>query len=361
MVGDGVFRLAARKFYLTVPQCDANPTECRDRIVAKYGDTLVWTVVAQELHADGQPHLHVLIVCNKKYDYTGHNCFDWVANKHGKYESAVKKRDGKVTKPLAERLRYVTKDGNFVVWPDSFDPYQFIFKKWGKAGERFELIRSVARKRNNDGSYKYSLQEIRLFNPDLHFHNRAKLTLYVQDARQATNPDRKWVLKDPNDYSELWDKQIVRWLNLNLFYARRFKRKQLWIVASSNCGKSCLVRRLRKYCRVYDVPKFENFYDLYDDHAYDLCHLEELKKDAAPPLGWLNQFAEGAVMTLRVKGAQQNKYRNLPLIVTSTEEPTYVYNSPHAYEEINSRFWIVRVDSCTKIEALVRDVGVCDN
>lgn len=55
------FRVNAKNYFLTYPQCNASIADIRDFILGMEGDKVNWMVIARELHQDGNPHLHVQI------------------------------------------------------------------------------------------------------------------------------------------------------------------------------------------------------------------------------------------------------------------------------------------------------------
>ena len=52
------FNLSGSKFLLTYPQCPTPKTEVVERIRDQHPDCIGY-IVAEEVHADGTPHLHV--------------------------------------------------------------------------------------------------------------------------------------------------------------------------------------------------------------------------------------------------------------------------------------------------------------
>lgn len=55
------FRVNAKNYFLTYPQCDLSSADLRDFLLTKEGDRINWMCIARELHQDGNPHFHIQI------------------------------------------------------------------------------------------------------------------------------------------------------------------------------------------------------------------------------------------------------------------------------------------------------------
>jgi len=97
------FRLNAKNFFITYPQCEADKGELLAHML-ELEPSVKFCRVARELHADGNPHLHVLLSCSKKRDIRSAGHFDWLG-KHPNVQSC---------RNLVDVLDYISKDGDFV-------------------------------------------------------------------------------------------------------------------------------------------------------------------------------------------------------------------------------------------------------
>lgn len=97
------FRCNAKKFFLTFAQCPIKKEDLTEHYWSRFQYNLAWTVIAEEQHADGQPHLHVYIGFNKKMNFRNPNFFD-VDNHHCNIQQV---RDSEAV------FRYVTKGKNY--------------------------------------------------------------------------------------------------------------------------------------------------------------------------------------------------------------------------------------------------------
>jgi len=97
------FRLAAKGFFLTFPQCPVSKQEASRRIQDHFPSQILWSLVAQEKHQDGTDHLHAFIKLEKKATFNN-KLFD-LPDHHGNYQ---------VAKSWKHVKQYVTKGGNFI-------------------------------------------------------------------------------------------------------------------------------------------------------------------------------------------------------------------------------------------------------
>lgn len=118
-------------------------------------------------------------------------------------------------------------------------------------------------------------------------------------------------------------RQILSWLRNNL-YGRQFKQRQLYVYGPGNFGKTSLVRTLSTCLATYHAPMEENFFDLYDEETHQLVCFDEFK--GQHPLTFMNAFLQGDTMSLRKKGTQYLKTKNLPTIILSNYSPRDAYS-----------------------------------
>lgn len=102
----------------------------------------------------------------------------------------------------------------------------------------------------------------------------------------------------------------------------------LWLHGETGLGKSFFVEQLSWFARLFYVPMDEDFYDGYEDGAYDLAVFEEMK--AQKKVQWLNKFLDPAPVYLRVKGSQVMKTDFLPCIFLSNLLPHEAYHHLYA-------------------------------
>ncbi|AAF22210.1 replication initiation protein AC1 [Dicliptera yellow mottle virus] len=109
----GVFSIKAKNYFLTYPQCSLSKEEALQQLInLKTPTNKKFIKIARELHEDGQPHLHVLIQFEGKYNCTSNRFFDLVsptrsAHFHPNIQGAKSSSDVK---------SYVSKDGDTLEW-----------------------------------------------------------------------------------------------------------------------------------------------------------------------------------------------------------------------------------------------------
>lgn len=69
------FRIAAKSFFITYPQCTATKEEIRDFLLTKGRPT--YYLIGRELHEDGNPHIHALVTYEKKLNVKRQTFFDY--------------------------------------------------------------------------------------------------------------------------------------------------------------------------------------------------------------------------------------------------------------------------------------------
>ncbi|AWD77155.1 replication associated protein [Sida yellow golden mosaic virus] len=109
----GSFSIKAKNYFLTYPQCSLAKEEALEQIRNIPTPTnKKFVKIARELHEDGQPHLHVLIQFEGKFNCTNSRLFDLVSPSrsthfHPNIQGAKSSSDVK---------SYVEKDGDTVEW-----------------------------------------------------------------------------------------------------------------------------------------------------------------------------------------------------------------------------------------------------
>jgi len=74
------------------------------------------------------------------------------------------------------------------------------------------------------------------------------------------------------------------------------------------------------------MPKFDKWFDRYDDDAYDLLVLDEFKGQL--PVQLLNEWLDGSVFQVPRRSAPPyEKRKNLPMVVCSNWDPYGCYNN----------------------------------
>lgn len=96
------FRLSAKKVFLTYPKCKLSKEELLEKLPGK--ESLQQYVISTELHEDGEPHLHAILVYNYKLNIKDQKHFD-IEGYHPNIQPV---------KNLNNAINYVCKDGDFI-------------------------------------------------------------------------------------------------------------------------------------------------------------------------------------------------------------------------------------------------------
>ncbi len=309
------YEVHAIKYYLTYPKCYLTKEEVHAEFIRKWpDDEISWTVIGEELHADGTPHIHAALRFRAKKHFRTHTWAD--------IDGGVLGRDGLprlktyhgnylVMKYVSKCVKYVTKCGSFAAV--GVDPDSLISKNGNSFAIAADAIRGGASMRT-------------LFNdmPGFVLNHKRKIDDFLSLTKRIAMEERAiaWngchVQRGPQAAYE-----IAIWLNTNLRRPRSFKQKQLWIWGPHDVGKTTLAMWLATQVRVYDLPTDESFYDQWDDDAYDLVVIDEFK--GQKKITWLNQFVQGSNMSIARKGSQTVKHVNVPIIVLSNFRPCDCY------------------------------------
>lgn len=292
------FRAEGKNWLLTYPQCSMSKKEAIERLTSSERDLGVqFACASQEHHADGELHLHIIVGLEKKLSTRRADYWDFVCGKHGDY---------KVIKFPKKAYAYVTKEDKEPTVYGTI-PKNFLESSTSKGEDVAKMIMSGC-------TVAKVVQEM----PGYALVNLTKIISFKNYITNVLNTKSRKELALPISYkgTDNGTQRIVEWLNGNLNGSRQFKQKQLWISGSANMRKTTLLIKLDEYFRTYPLPLGEEFYDTYDDEAYDLILVDEYKSQKT--ITFLNAFVQGGLsMILRIKGGQITKRKNLPVIVCS--------------------------------------------
>lgn len=292
-----LLRLRGKCFILTFPQCAVEKELALKRITENnWQKPIDFAIVSQEKHQSGDLHLHAVVKFQEAIDVRKSDYFDFISQKHGNYQAS---------RSVTGSVQYVTKYGNYVTY--NINVEEFLCKKdKAKAG-------TIAAKMIDDGK---SLMEVKESNPGYFLLNKRKIEDYqAWIAKKNYKPAQIWQPLSLEIYSNA-NLKIAKWLNKNLFQKRPYGTKDLFIHGTTMLGKTSLILKLVKYCRIYHIPLTEDFYDLYEDSEFDLAVIDEFKGHKS--IQWMNEWCQGSVMYLKRKGvAGYLKKNHLPTIIIS--------------------------------------------
>lgn len=339
------FRLQAKFFFLTWPQCDTEPSTVLERLMAL--PTHDYSVVAREKHQDGSNHLHCFLALTKPNRKTGYEWLDRLADSHGNYQAA---RDN------AKVVRYVVKDSNFVASP-SFDPAAYL----ELASQKKSRVSATPSGQSKASTFaalirdeNATIDQIDDLDPGYVMSNKRKLEEYSawQKVKRAALAKLPWPSVDLDSYPNADATfKIAKWIAENIKQPREFKQKQLYVWSEApDVGKTHLTRELAKYLTVYPPPRSQ-YWDGYESGRYDLVVFDEFRADRT--LQDLNEFLQGSEITLNVKGSTVVKSDNPPIIILANSPPDRIFSkkkdSPQ-FKAFLARLTVVRVPDNHKID-----------
>lgn len=333
------FRMYAMSFSITFPQNTTTKTEAEARINAKWDD--VSYVIAQEKHEDGNLHLHIYLQFPTRKNFKDAKCFDFIGNQHGNYQ---------VTKHIRKWIEYIVKEDKEYA-AKGIDVKAILQKKNPKGKLLVDMLDAGA-----------SVEDVRKTDNYFFCINKKKLEDYGAYMSIINQREKLEEWKVP-DWINLTgsNRKIGKWLADNIRQSRPFKAPQLFVHGPPNHGKTTLIESLKKSLSVYHIPTTEDFYDAFDND-YDLCVIDEFKGQKS--IQWLNQFLDGQTMTMRKKGSQYLKTKNIPTIILSNYVPRDCYEGikkaeaeamekgytiPDKLESLMARLQVVEVTEFIKI------------
>lgn len=246
--------------------------------------------------------------------------------------------------------------------PDSDQARAQIAQK-RKRGEDGSLKQSKASKYATDllsgGSTRSILQQ----DPGYYLQNKRKIEEFASmcavynsiASKQAWPASLKYTGTHPETL------EIIEWLSSNIRCERAFRQEQLYISGPKQHYKTTIIRLLKVFLMTYDVPKGEEFYDLYEDGLYDLLILDEFK--GQKKLQDLNEWLQGDDMNIRQKGKQYYKRQNLPMIILANWPLPQVYHNltPEKIEPTMSRLQHVHLNTPIDIRGFAEALGLQDH
>lgn len=292
------FRLSAKGFFLTFPQCDLDKEIVRQRLIQRFEEPAIhWCLIGQEHHQDGNLHLHIALMFKDKRNFTSPNCFDFLTEQHGNYAT--------MKYPL-KAIAYCRKE----------DPNPLVIGVIPEASTKKQISADVA-KLLMEGS---SLADVNGVAPGFLLLNFKKIQHYQSWAireKEMKNKEPWATIVAPADSTtpELF---LINWLNKNIKQPRQFKQPQLLLQAPPDHRKTGLVRVLERYLNIMYAPTLEDFLDEWEDNTYDLLVFDEWEYQQHNPQ-LMNQLLDGQTCNLKVKGSQKRKTHNVPILILTNQ------------------------------------------
>lgn len=333
----GKFRIHAKSLFLTYPRCQMSKEQIMEGLLS-FPKQILWAMVVQENHQDGTPHIHVALSFLKKEDITTPRDLDMIGGKHGNYQGI---------RNVTAVIQYIGKHDKE---PLVHGPVPQTSKK--PPGQQVNKG-DVVTKMLIEGRTRKEIMEK---HPGYYLLNRMKilaLEAELPTLTRKTIQTTHQIEMRSGDSSNEEEMVVYNWLAANLFNAHRpLKTQQLYIWGAPNSNKTSLYHRKLDFLRIYHMPNSELFDCLYSDDGYDLVIYDEFTKSRVRSGAFLNQFSDGQHVTLRTKGGQVLKKKNIPFIILSNFSPSQCLECSELPSFL-ARFTVVELKAPLNLDNLV--------
>lgn len=267
-------------------------------------------------------------------DLRNPKCFDFLTGQHGNYQT--------MKSPL-KLIAYCKKE----------DKEPLVIGTLPETSSKKAVSNEVAGMVNQGAS----LVDVNAVAPGFLLLNFNKINVYMEWARREREKKEKlpWTLLATTADMNQCELAIVRWLNKNIKQERVLKQCQMLIQGPHNYRKSSLVQELEKYLTIMYMPTLEDFFDSWQEDLYDLVVFDEWTYQQHNPQ-FINQFLDGSIMNVRIKGGQKMKKQNVPVMILtnqSQEEAFWKGVSPVMRDTFLARVHWVLLDRALPIEEMI--------
>lgn len=315
---------------LVLQRLKHRPQDKRSHMKSQFDRGLRYYHIALERHANGVPHLDILLIYDKSierkysdYDYLlKHGNITTYRNLNQAILDYGKKEDKDALSNLPEdKLLPSGQSVNQLIQVQQLkkDPYRYLYCQMKKDPLHFNLQEYVQGNQlspyiSNWGSIKVKLKDMQIAaanlslksKPGFKFIDRAHIESILTPSELQT--------------FDSWGKYqtIVNYLNQILFHGtkRPFKSKQLLLVGRPNTGKTSLILQLQKHCAVYHMD-VTSWFPAYRDGVYPIIAWNQFKLKGGMAHTDLLKFLQGYPMDLQYKGGSSLRRDNQLIVMTS--------------------------------------------
>nr|ALK03584.1 replication initiator protein [Whitefly-associated begomovirus 7] len=329
MPKSGRFSIKAKNYFITYPQCSLSKEEALSQILNLNTPTnKKFIKICRELHENGEPHLHVLLQFEGKFNCTNNRFFDLVSptrstHFHPNIQGAKSSSDVK---------SYMDKDGDTLLWGE----FQ-IDGRSARGGQ--QTANDAYATAINSGSKTEALRIIRELAPKdfvLQFHN-----LNSNLDRIFQEPLAPYVSPFLSSSFNRVPEELEEWVSENVMdaAARPWRPNSIVVEDDSRTGKTVWARSLGPHnylCGHLDLsPKVysnDAWYNVIDD--VDPHYLKHFKEFMGAQRDWQSNTKYGK--PIQIKGG-------IPAIFLCNPGPTSSYKE-FLDEEKNSalKAWAIK-------------------
>jgi len=319
------FRLNAKQFFLTFPQCEVSKQTVAERLEFKFAGELACYAIAAEHHEPtaedpvGGPHLHILLHLTEKKNFKDPKCFDFLTESHGNYQA----QKGS----LAQAAVYLTKEDT--------EPLCFnidLEAAKAKKSSKFDTIAQLVR----EGK---TFEELEDEHPGFVLNHKRKLDEYIEyhDKKRA----KKVVRPLPHEL-------IVNDVTIEIGTPRPYRQLQYYVCGPPGTGKTSLITRLVEAgFRGYPIP-YNGHWEEWSDDEYDFAYADEFNSQVK--ITEMNQFLTGEIMPLNCRYRNKKKLKNVPTFIISNRPMHDQF--PNCPLPIRQAFWsrLMEITTTTFLE-----------
>nr|AIY31205.1 AC1 protein [Tomato yellow leaf curl virus] len=324
-----LFKIYAKNYFLTFPNCSLTKEEALSQLKNLETPTnKKYIKVCRELHENGEPHLHVLIQFEGKYQCKNQRFFDLVSPNR----SAHFHRNIQAAKSSTDVKTYVDKDGDFI----DFGVFQ-IDGRCARGGQ--QSANDAYAEALNSGSKSEALNILKEKAPKdyiLQFHNLSSNLdwIFSPPLEVYVSPFLSSSFNQVPDELEEWVAEYVV-----SSAARPWKPISIVIEGDSRTGKTMWARSLGPHnylCGHLDLsPKVysnDTWYNVIDD--VDPHYLKHFKQFMGAQRDWQTNTKYGK--PIQIKGG-------IPTIFLCIPRPTSSYREYQDEEKnISLKNWALK-------------------
>ena len=337
-------RILGTNFRWVVPQLDPKIWSKKDQFKCSLLDTLLdsktakkgikYYSIAIESHADGNPHLDLLIIFEKRIALEPTE-LDFLCSKHGnltKYRNlnqTIIEYGFKEDKPLTNcpTIKQLLDEYELKT-----DPYSFFQKQMLKNPYGFNLAQFCDKK-----NYFRYIQGYKSIESKLKTHQEARCNNLLKSKPGIKFIDKELIQSTLTStqleeyYSWSGYQQIVDFLNQIPTYGtnRPTHTQNLFIHGQPKTGKTSLIETIQKSTSVYPVGT-QNWFPKFQNHTYKLMFWDQCRLSM---MTWEQMLIllDGRPYDLPYKGGSTLKYDNQLWIMTSNKSVRQHLKEKHSY------------------------------
>lgn len=340
------WRTEAKLHFLTYPQCDVPLEEMVKQLKEKAGDKYGWIVISAEDHESKEGDENVGVHRHVMQEYCEKPYITDPAYWHIKWDGKVYKTHYEAVKNKTKCLKYVIKDGNYIVDGEykgsPFSVEAYLKSTETKKGYCFEFIATELKTGK-------TIKEINEMAPGFVCNHLAKLTNYKLQLQEWEMQSKVmpcfYGFEDVEDPA--WQ-QVVEWANLNFLKPREPRQDQLWLWGKNfGIGKSYpWLQILNNYFKMYIWESGQKQSMDFSPENVDYIVLDEFKGQVTvTQLKTISQMYPFKVDRKYGGHVIFGGKKNVPLIVTSNFSPEDAYPNVGKtdIDSLVDRFLVVEV------------------